>query len=536
MTGKRTARPETNSAPPLSHAHRWSTQLMIVSLSTDEVWKDALEEASRLYYTERTKSTALYTLLSLYEKEKNKTDPPLGHLNFMQRHGRELNSAARWLRRYRTSNSPSDLDQAWMLYYKVYTKLIARIQTTRVLSLSEISPKLEGLQNLELAVPGKLQTGKDYPTISYFDSSVDVFQTKLRPRKIRIVGSDGVSYKFLLKGKEDMRQGERVIQLFHLINLLLSRDHSRPSGTSHLTCFSITPLPYAVGLIGWVDDCDTLHSLIKSYREERQIDSSIEHRLMTNDCEEYENLPIMKKCSILKRAIDSTAATDFRNQFWLQSYTSEHWLFRRCNYVHSLAAMTMVGYIIGLGDRHPSNIMVNRNTGCTLNIDFGDCFEVTRLRDKHPERVPFRLTRMLCANLEPSGVHGSYRRSCESIITVLRSHRETIYSLIASFVNDPLSTWSCMVKYKDRLRCMVYGHGKFVEGGEGSMIQHDGADKDPFKECGSMVVLRVHRKLSGTEDDVKYPRSVSHQVDRLITNATCIENLSRGFKGWCPYL
>ena len=64
----------------------------------------------------------------------------------------------------------------------------------------------------------------------------------------------------------------------------------------------------------------------------------------------------------------------------------------------------MVGYVLGLGDRHPSNLMLDRKSGKVLHIDFGDCFEVAMQREKFPERVPFRLTRMLvsyiiCINL-----------------------------------------------------------------------------------------------------------------------------------------
>ena len=47
-----------------------------------------------------------------------------------------------------------------------------------------------------------------------------------------------------------------------------------------------------------------------------------------------------------------------------------HWSAR------SLAVMSMVGYILGLGDRHPSNIMLDRVSGQMMHIDFGDCFEV----------------------------------------------------------------------------------------------------------------------------------------------------------------
>ena len=38
--------------------------------------------------------------------------------------------------------------------------------------------------------------------------------------------------------------------------------------------------------------------------------------------------------------------------------------------------MSMVGYVLGLGDQHLSNLMLDRLTGCIIYIDFGDCFEV----------------------------------------------------------------------------------------------------------------------------------------------------------------
>lgn len=57
--------------------------------------------------------------------------------------------------------------------------------------------------------------------------------------------------------------------------------------------------------------------------------------------------------------------------------------------------MSIVGYIIGLGDRHLNNIMLARESGKIVHIDFGDCFEVASLRSSYPERVPFRLTKSL---------------------------------------------------------------------------------------------------------------------------------------------
>lgn len=53
--------------------------------------------------------------------------------------------------------------------------------------------------------------------------------------------------------------------------------------------------------------------------------------------------------------------------------------------------MSIVGYILGLGDRHGENILFDSNNGDTVHVDFnclfnkGEIFEV-------PEVVPFRLT------------------------------------------------------------------------------------------------------------------------------------------------
>lgn len=47
--------------------------------------------------------------------------------------------------------------------------------------------------------------------------------------------------------------------------------------------------------------------------------------------------------------------------------------------------------------------MLDRVTGKFLHIDFGDCFEVAVTRDKFPEKIPFRLTRMLINAMEVRG-------------------------------------------------------------------------------------------------------------------------------------
>jgi FKBP12-rapamycin complex-associated protein len=107
--------------------------------------------------------------------------------------------------------------------------------------------------------------------------------------------------------------------------------------------------------------------------------------------------------------------------------------------------MSIVGYILGLGDRHPSNLMMSRKTGKIIHIDFGDCFEVAMKRDKFPEKVPFRLTRMLVKALEVSGIEGTFRIISETVMELLRNNNDSLLAILGSFLYDPLISFRLMI-------------------------------------------------------------------------------------------
>ena len=125
----------------------------------------------------------------------------------------------------------------------------------------------------------------------------------------------------------------------------------------------------------------------------------------------------------------------------MKSENAEVWLEKRTNYVRSLATMSMVGYILGLGDRHLSNLMIQRVSGKIVHIDFGDLFEVTMVRKELPEKVPFRLTRILTKAMEACGIEGNYRFTCINVMEVIRENRESLLAILEAFVTDPLLNW-----------------------------------------------------------------------------------------------
>lgn len=80
----------------------------------------------------------------------------------------------------------------------------------------------------------------------------------MHPRKLFLYGSDSKEYHFLLKGREDIRQDERVMQLFELVNRLLHNNPETEKKDLNITRYSIIPLSINTGLLGWVHNCDTL--------------------------------------------------------------------------------------------------------------------------------------------------------------------------------------------------------------------------------------------------------------------------------------
>ena len=82
-----------------------------------------------------------------------------------------------------------------------------------------------------------------------------VITSKQRPRRLQIHGSDGKDYGYLLKGHEDLRQDERVMQLFGLVNMLLNSTPSTATRDLSIARYAVVPLSPNSGLIGWVSFC-----------------------------------------------------------------------------------------------------------------------------------------------------------------------------------------------------------------------------------------------------------------------------------------
>jgi FKBP12-rapamycin complex-associated protein len=374
-------------------------------------------------------------------------------------------------------------------------------------------------------------------------------------------GNNGRKYMFLLKGHEDLRQDERVMQFFSLVNSLLLSDPETFRRNLAIQRFAVIPLSTNSGLIGWVPHSDTLHGLIKDYRDKKKILLNIEHRIMQRMTANSDHLPLMNKVEVFEHSLESTSGDDLSKIMLLKAPSSEVWFDRRTNFTRSLAVMSMVGYVLGLGDRHPSNLLLDRMSGKILHIDFGDCFEVAMTREKYPEKIPFRLTRMLINAMEVTGIEGTYRSTCESVMRVLRLNKDSLMALLEAFVYDPLLNWRLIEtgpKAKKSKGAAAAAEPSLSTGGGFDSLGGDATvgstlpsstvpkreDHDTFSDMEQPellnkkaldIIQRVRDKLTGRDFAHDESLDIQEQVDRLIEQATNNENLCQSYIGWCPF-
>jgi FKBP12-rapamycin complex-associated protein len=296
---------------------------------------------------------------------------------------------------------------------------------------------------------------------------------------------------------------ERVMQFFALVNTLLSHSSIPLKAKMQITTYKVIPMTGSVGLIGWVPDCNTVFDVVHRFREKAKGPVESEFAAIVKTCPKFEVLPNAEKLEPFKVGLAASEGTDLKQVLLSRADDSNHWLERRTNYSASLAMTSIAGYILGLGDRHLSNIMMKKKSAKLVHIDFGDCFEVAQHRDKIPEKVPFRLTRMLTNALDVSKIEGIFRNCCENVMELAHLHSEQIIGLLEVFIYDPLQQW-------------------IDEGAAGGETAKSEA-----------IVGRIGEKLKGRDFGETY--TVQAQVDKLINEATSLGNLCVMFRGWLPW-
>eukprot|EP01125_Pyxidicula_operculata_P014600 TRINITY_DN4881_c0_g1_i1.p1 TRINITY_DN4881_c0_g1~~TRINITY_DN4881_c0_g1_i1.p1 ORF type:complete len:1571 (-),score=264.66 TRINITY_DN4881_c0_g1_i1:211-4749(-) len=355
------------------------------------------------------------------------------------------------------------------------------------------------------------------------------------PKIIKCVGSDGILYKQLVKGNDDMRQDAVMQQMFSMVNTLLSENPETRKRKLHVRTYKVLPLTPCSGILEWVKNTLPIGTwLVGSNLNQKD---SAHYRYYPNDWISLEcrkkitDIPEEKKLSVYEDICNHFHPV-FRH-FFLENYTSPHqWFQKRLNYTRSVASNSVVGYVLGLGDRHSQNILIDVLSGDLVHIDLGVTFEQGKAL-KTPEIVPFRLTRDIVDAMGITGVEGVFRSCCEETMKVLRAQHSKLMTIVEVFVHDPLYRWALSPVKALRIQHNDEDEND-DEDDDSKKNTDDDEKKTPINADVERTLIRLRQKLQGIENGQTL--SVNGIVQQLISEATSPNNLCRMFPGWAPWV
>lgn len=198
---------------------------------------------------------------------------------------------------------------------------------------------------------------------------------------------------FLVKqeAKGDLRKDQRVQDLNNVINRLMASNNGESGASSrrrhrlHLRTFAVTCLSEDIGILEWVPETDSLRNLVsQSYNPQTSANCPRRRgtRLANFGDATLRSHYEMCQNKYFKEGNLTKAASMFEDHllrpyppllYWwfVQKFHDPHaWYEARNRFTLSAAAWSAVGHVIGLGDRHSENILVDTSSGECVHVDF----------------------------------------------------------------------------------------------------------------------------------------------------------------------
>ncbi|KAG6929988.1 ATR serine/threonine kinase [Chelydra serpentina] len=389
---------------------------------------------------------------------------------------------------------------------QTFSEILIPLQSVMIPTL----PSIPGTHSNHDPFPGR------WAYIAGFDDTVEILASLQKPKKITLKGSDGKAYIMMCKPKDDLRKDCRLMEFNSLINKCLRKDAESRRRELHIRTYAVIPLNDECGIIEWVNNTAGLRNiLIKLYKEKGVYMTGKELRQHMLP----KSAPLSEKLKMFKETLLPRHPPIFHEWFLRTFPDPTLWYSSRSAYCRSTAVMSMVGYILGLGDRHGENILFDSLTGECVHVDFNCLFNKGETFDV-PEIVPFRLTHNMVNGMGPMGTEGLFRRACEVTMRLMRDQREPLMSVLKTFIHDPLVEWS-----------------KPVKGNTKAQVNETG---EVVNEKAKTHVLDIEQRLQGvikTRNRVKgLPLSIEGHVHYLIQEANDENLLCQMYMGWAPYM
>ncbi|KAK4539973.1 hypothetical protein LTR36_009943 [Oleoguttula mirabilis] len=361
----------------------------------------------------------------------------------------------------------------------------------------------------------------DIPIIVGWGSHMDIMSGNSHPKVLTAKGSDGVSYKQLFKHNDDLRQDAIMEQVFEEVSKLLRNHKAARLRNLQVRTYKVVPLAAMSGILEWVPNSIPIGAWL-SPAHMRYYPQSLTHSKASAAIRAAQNLSNETKIKEFRKVCEQIPPV-MRHFFSEKFSDPDEWFHKRTAYTRTTATVSILGYVLGLGDRHLQNIMLDEKSGEAVHIDLGIAFEAGRVLPV-PENVPFRLSRDIVDAMGVTKTEGVFRRCCEFTMDALREDKDSIMTLLNVLRYDPLYNWTVSPLRAKRMQdAQETGRNGGADGEEAS-------SKKKEQEAGE-----ADRALSIVEKKLSKTLSTAATVNELIQQATDEKNLATLFAGWSAF-
>nr|KAG5713589.1 hypothetical protein BaRGS_024637 [Batillaria attramentaria] len=406
-------------------------------------------------------------------------------------------------------------------------------------------------ESRELEIPGQYDGLKKpmpeyHVKIAGFDERVLVMSSIRKPKRITIRGNDEKEYHYLVKGGEDLRQDQRIEQLFILMNRVLEKDPACRARNLQLKTYQVIPMNPRVGLIEWMNNTCPL----KEFLFDAMTDSEKKYYSGEQGPPRQHQKWTAKFWDQGKRTAGGMYSMVY--QKYSKTETVKEHRAKEGKVPWNLSSVCQ--YLLGIGDRHLSNFMINLKTGQMVGIDFGHAFGTATQFLPVPELMAIRLTRQIVNVGLPLKVKGLLENTMVHVMRALRQNNDLLLATMDVFVKEVSVDWKQFAdrQKQDKMepedadedaawypKQKIQSAARKLKGDNPCYITRDevrlGHSKNPGLKAFESVTMgdkhdNIRAQLAATG------LTPEDQIAALIDQATDPNILGRTWAGWEPWV